>query len=105
MNAQNNRKDSAGQSHHTYASIGSDIAHYESLSGRRGTKEGYDFPKPAVSIKKGTKEGYDFPKPAISIKKGTPIPRPVVGRLLYPNFDIFPLLRLFVLLTYLYQYN
>ncbi|XP_071150002.1 uncharacterized protein [Mytilus edulis] len=69
MNAQNNRKDSAGQSHHTYASIGSDIAHYESLSERRGTKEGYDFPKPAVSIKKGTKEGYDFPKPAISIKK------------------------------------
>ncbi|CAC5414648.1 unnamed protein product [Mytilus coruscus] len=61
MNAQNNRKDSAGQSHHTYASIGSDIAHYESLSGRRGTKEGYDIPKPAVSIKKDS-EGYLKPE-------------------------------------------
>ncbi|XP_063411986.1 uncharacterized protein LOC134694839 isoform X3 [Mytilus trossulus] len=61
MNAQNNRKDSAGQSHHTYASIGSDIAHYESLSGRRGTKEGYDFPKPAVSIRKDS-EGYLKPE-------------------------------------------
>ncbi|XP_076087911.1 uncharacterized protein LOC143058315 isoform X2 [Mytilus galloprovincialis] len=61
MNAQNNRKDSAGQSHHTYASIGSDIAHYESLSGRRGTKEGYDFPKPAVSLKKDS-EGYLKPE-------------------------------------------
>ncbi|CAG2205354.1 unnamed protein product [Mytilus edulis] len=61
MNAQNNRKDSAGQSHHTYVSIGSDIAHYESLSGRRGTKEGYDFPKPTVSIKKDS-EGYLKPE-------------------------------------------
>ncbi|CAC5414651.1 unnamed protein product [Mytilus coruscus] len=61
MNVQNNRKESAGQSHHTYASIGSDIGHYESLSGRRCTNEGYDIPGPAVSIKKDS-EGYLKPE-------------------------------------------
>jgi len=43
-NKSSSRIPSTDPSHHTYASISSDVFRYESLAGRRGTREGYEIP-------------------------------------------------------------
>ena len=52
-NKSSTRIPSIDPSHHTYASISSDVIRYESLAGRRGTREGYDIPMQHI-IPEGT---------------------------------------------------